>query len=186
MKDQLFFQLKNSATKKIVDLFGELERQLKEKIQELDFGIEELNVKTGKIFRGENYRMYPYVVLDYPKLFSTRSIFAFRTMFWWGHEFSFTLHLQGKALDHYRKSIKNNFDDLLDHDVYACVNKTPWQYVFTEENYLPAEEVVFRKEALIDGNFLKLSRKINVSEVERVEEYCLQSFEIFCSLLFKK
>ena len=45
------------------------------------------NAYSGKISRGENYRGLPYLILDYPAYFSQKDIFAFRTMFWWGHFF---------------------------------------------------------------------------------------------------
>lgn len=48
-----------------------------------------------KISKGERYMDLPYVILDYPRLFKHHDIFAIRTMFWWGHHISITLHLKG-------------------------------------------------------------------------------------------
>jgi hypothetical protein len=59
---------------------------------------------TGKISKGENYHGLPYVILDYPALFSKEDIFAVRTMFWWGNFFSISLHLSGKYFQ-----TQNNF-----------------------------------------------------------------------------
>src|SRR5205085_6167099 len=133
---------KHNATQKILELFGDLERTLKAEdlLHELHF--DNLEKTTGKIFRGENYRKLPYVVLDYPKLFSADNVLAFRTMFWWGNEFSFTLHLQGRALDKFRAAIEKNIHTLQHKQFYFCVNDSPWQYSFTADNYLPLDELL--------------------------------------------
>ncbi len=48
-----------------------------------------------KISKGEQYESLPYMVLDYPRIFSKENIFAIRQFFWWGNYFSVTLHLKG-------------------------------------------------------------------------------------------
>ena len=183
MLDREFFQLKSSATEKVVELFGNLERGLREKVAWIDLNFDDINVASGKIFRGENYRKYPYVVLDYPRQFSKQSIFSFRTMFWWGHEFSFTLHLQGDSLEKYRKTIFNNSETLNGQDVFFCVNDTPWQYFFEKENYLPIEELSNRSEEILTKPFIKLSRKLPVDAQEKVQQYCYETFKLFLDLL---
>jgi hypothetical protein len=177
-----FFLVKNSATKKIIALFGEIEKTLKADFPGFDIDFPGLNSSAGKIFRGENYLLFPYVMLDYPRLFSTSSVFAFRTMFWWGHEFSFTLHLQGEAFDTYSRSIIENMDQLKERDIYYCVNNTPWQYTFDDENYRPVEEAT-GDEVYLTKKFIKLSRKISVERHDDVAEYCRETFRLFMGLL---
>ena len=181
-----FFILKNSATQKIIDLFALLEKEMKNELMLYPIDVNELNSSTGKIFRGENYRSFPYIVLDYPRLFSTNSIFAFRSMFWWGHEFSFTLHLQGQAFEKYKKSLNENFSHLPGKEVYFCVNDAPWQYNFDKENYLPLEEIIDRREELFTKPFIKISRKLNVDEYANAYDYAIESFKLFIGLLKNK
>ncbi len=181
-----FFILKNSATQKIIDLFALLEKEMKNELMLYPIDVNELNSSTGKIFRGENYRSFPYIVLDYPRLFSTNSIFAFRSMFWWGHEFSFTLHLQGQAFEKYKKSLNENFSHLPGKEVYFCVNDTPWQYNFDKENYLPLEEIIDRREELFTKPFIKITRKLNVDEYANAYDYAIESFKLFIGLLKNK
>ena len=50
---------------------------------------------TPKLSKGEKYNDLPWVILDYPALFSKTDVFALRTMFWWGNFISITLHLSG-------------------------------------------------------------------------------------------
>lgn len=178
-----FFLLKNSATQKIMDLFGMLEMEMKKELLHYSIDLKELNTSSGKFFRGENYKSFPYIVLDCPRLFSTNSIFAFRSMFWWGHEFSFTLHLQGEAFEKYKKSLKENFSRLSGQDVFYCVNDTPWQYNFDPENYLPVEDIIDRREELFTKPFIKISRKLNVDEYARAYDYAKESFKLFMGLL---
>lgn len=178
MSEQEFFLLKNSATLKIIDLFGEIEKSLKAEVS--DFGLEHsgLNISAGKIFRGENYRLFPYIVLDYPRLFSPKSVFAFRTMFWWGHEFSFTLHLQGEALEMYRFNLNKNLESLFGNDVYYCVNDTPWHYNFEGQNY-SLLDLVKDKSEVEKRPFIKLSKKIPVQQFEKVQQQSIETFRLF-------
>jgi len=183
LKEQNFFLLKHSATKKIVELFGKLEENLKPLAQAINPLVPDLNTTTGKIFRGENYRLFPYVVLDFPKLFSTQSIFAFRTMFWWGHEFSFTLHLQGEALDQFRTAIKTNIGMLRGKDVYYSIGETPWQYHFESDNYDPLDDLLMQGKELPQSHFLKLARRMEIGEYGNLVERGLETYRMFIRLL---
>ena len=178
-----FFLLKSSASQKIIDLFGLLEVEIKKESQRCAIGISEMNNSNGKIFRGENYKLFPYIVLDCPRLFSAKSVFAFRSMFWWGHEFSFTLHLQGEALDKYRNSMFNNINLLSGKEVYYCINDSPWQYNFDRENYIPIENLETGKEEFLTKPFIKISRKLEVIAHEKVHQYAIDSFNLFMKLL---
>ena len=183
ISERNFFLLKNSATQKIIELFGQLEVEITNEIQQLPIDLKEMNFSRNKIFRGENYKLYPYIILDCPRIFSISNVFAFRTMFWWGHEFSFTLHLQGDALEIYRKSLSNNFNILSNNEVFFCVNDTPWQYDFNKENYLPFENIIDRKQELLTKPFVKLSRKLNINSHTKVCKYGIDSFKLFMKLL---
>ena len=105
LENSRFFHVKHAAMLKLSTLFAELETHLQNTVTDLEKRHHEI-LKSGKgrIFRGENYKLLPYMVLDYPRQFSKESIFTFRSMFWWGNGFSFTLHLQGHAWEHFRKS----------------------------------------------------------------------------------
>jgi len=180
--DSSFFLLKHSITKKITGLFGEMEVELKGQISGYGIEYDGLNISAGKIFRGENYQLYPYILLDYPRLFSTQSVFAFRTMFWWGHEFSYTLHLQGHAFERYSEEIYNRLETLIGKDVYYCINDTPWQYNFEEDNYRLLDNKISREEFL-SKPFLKLSRKLEASQFKKAAEYGYETFGLFFDLL---
>jgi hypothetical protein len=184
MQNARFFEVKKDVVQKVMELFAVLERNLKKEIAGLDFQFENLEVQTGKIFKGESYKNLPYIVLDYPKLFSADNVFTFRSMFWWGNEFSFTLHLQGRALEKLHPVIRKNIDTLLDKGFYFCVNHSPWQYAFTEDNYIPLEKVVDSEfPETLSREFIKLSRKIQLDEYLRAVNYGVETFTLLKSVL---
>ena len=184
--DRKFFELKHSSTLKMVDLFGLLEIELKTIFSESGLIVEGLDSSSGKIFRGENYKLFPYVLLDCPRMFNKLSVFSFRSMFWWGNEFTFTLHLQGKAWEHFKPVLIRNFDKLIDQQVFFCVNESPWQYHLGEENYLPLNNLKnfnHANELLTKKNFVKLTRRLSISEYKNAIPLGKETLKLFLSLL---
>ena len=181
-----FFYVKHAATGKLMELLSETERSLRTIVLSAGWLEEFTDTISPKIFRGENYRQLPYIVLDYPRKFSTESIFAFRTMFWWGKEFSFTLHLQGKAWEHFRNISKEKFNLLANCGFYISVNDSPWQYYFEADNYAALDELIKDDEnlaRLLSKNFIKLSRKIPVSEFQQVPLFAAETFSRLLKIL---
>ncbi len=181
-----FFYIKHAAMQKVMELLNETQRSLSEIVLSHQHISGHTNIESPKIFRGENYRHLPYMVLDYPRKFSAETVFAFRTMFWWGKEFSFTLHLQGEALNHYRKIISEKVSTMKGNDFYFCINKTPWQYYFENDNYLPLDELLDDdqfKEQLQTNEFFKLSRKLPVKDFKRVPEYAEKTFSLLLKVI---
>ena len=134
--------------------------------------------RTGKIFRGENYNGLPYLILDYPKYFGKDSVYAFRTMFWWGKYFSCTLHLTPLP-----KEI--NYNNLLRKDIYICVNDNPWQYHYEKDNYIRVDALSEKKLKTIlrKNNFIKLSRKIDLKSYKKLPMFAKETFSILSSAL---
>ena len=186
LQDTDFYLLKHSATKKIMDLLGHLEVGLKPLALNAGLSIHGLNAESGKIFRGENYKGFPYIILDCPRLFHADSVFAFRSMFWWGHEFSFTLHLQGAALECLREKLYEGMGLLKGQGFYFCVNDNPWQYHFEESNYIMLDHRFEKsREEVMTKSFIKLSRRLKITEYQETELYGKQSFELLLACLKK-
>src|SRR6476469_7228211 len=97
--------------------------------------------KEPKISRGENYMGLPYLVLDYPRLFSKEDVFAIRTMFWWGNYFSITLHLKGSFCMFYLESILAKWPALSASGFRVNINSQEWNHAISEEHYGPVSEV---------------------------------------------
>jgi hypothetical protein len=139
--------------------------------------------RAGKISRGENYRGLPYLILDYPRLLAKNNVFSFRSMFWWGHFFSCTLHLQGQSLQLYRSQLQENILEkatALPADTWICVNNTPWEYHYEPSNYKLLKKALPEElRLLLDREFVKLSRKMPLQQYEQLPAFsseCLQQF----------
>lgn len=186
LKNSHFFTVKKELTHKIIEIFGKLEAELKAEIQNFDLSdIEGINIKSGKIFRGENYQNLPYIVLDYPRLFNSKSVFAFRSMLWWGNEFSFTLHLQGVAWEQRKNNLIANLENLRDKGLYICVNDTPWQYHFGTDNYIEIEKFLDdgRRGGLHEKTFIKLSSRLPLEDYRQCISFSLDTIKILLKIL---
>jgi hypothetical protein len=93
----------------------------------------EIFLISPKISRGEYYLGLPYIILDYPRMASANNFFFIRTMFWWGHYFSSTLHLSGTYKSAFRDKISASHSSLQHH--YIGVNSDQWVHHFEEDNY---------------------------------------------------
>ena len=165
--DREFLILKTSIIDKIKNHFEEVRVELKKIISSTDLKFpDQVDMKIGKIFKGENYESLPYVVLDYPKFYSDTYTFSFRTMFWWGNFFSSTLHLQGESLNTFRPIIFSNAEKLIDKNLFICVNDSPWDYHYRIDNY----QLLDRNNLdLINSvDFLKLSKKFELNEYDQI------------------
>jgi hypothetical protein len=182
LQDRGFLLTKATLLERINELLGQTREELKGCIESSNFPFPAgTDLIKGKISKGENYKNLPYMVLDYPTLFSKESIFAYRTMFWWGNFFSATLHLEGMALKYYRNSITLNLDKLLKKGVYIGVGDTPWQYHYEEDNYIILNET--HRDFITNCKFLKLSKKIELKKWNEVPEFSTNFFQLMLSVL---
>jgi hypothetical protein len=182
LEDTDFLLAKSSILKKIYNLLEKTKTRLIKIVEESDFSFPEgTDIVMGKISRGENYKNLPYMVLDYPTLFTNENSFAFRTMFWWGNFFSSTLQLEGRSLNEYRKIIGNNIDKLLDKNIFIGVGETPWEYHYNEDNYLILTKDHIK--IINNCNFLKLSKNISLSDWERLPAFASGFLKLMISVL---
>lgn len=159
IQDTDFLITKSQILHKVTLLLEATRDQLKTTIADLEFVFPlDLNIESGKVSRGENYLLLPYQVLDFPSFFSREDVFAFRTMFWWGHFFSCTLHLQGKFLDDFKEGIWKNREQLIGKDIFIGVGDSPWHYHYRSDNYLPYTKD--QEKILRETEFLKLSKEV--------------------------
>ena len=183
LNDPDFLLKKVQIIKKIEKLFEETRFTIKSFLVKNKFNLpKQIDLKTGKISKGENYKNLPYLVLEYPSLFTNENIFAYRTMFWWGNFFSSTLHLQGKFLQKYRINLLNNFESLLNSEIYICVNNSPWEYHYSTDNYKPIESSDIK--LVEENNFIKLSKKIDLKEWEELPRFSLELIRNLFQIMF--
>ncbi len=184
MRNSDFFFTKKKLSNSIKALLAELRDRLKEDLAaHKRLFPARMDIETGKIFQGENYRLLPYILLDYPKMFNSESVFAFRTMFWWGNYFSFTLHLEGALLDSFRARIGENIYTLYGKGFYFCINESPWEYHFGDDNYVALEEVRDLTKLLMTKSFIKISRKIELEKWQELPSFARESFQCLLKIL---
>lgn len=169
---------KRSVTDKVYRLFGEMHTIYKEIAEQETSSFIGLYKNTGgKISKGENYKELPYVILDYPALFTKENIFAIRTMFWWGNFFSISLHLSGKEFQ-VQKNFSQLFSFLTEHNFYICVNEDEWQHNYEPSNYLAVadlNEKTFRE--ISKRNFFKISKRLKVHDWDAAPHFLEKSFK---------
>jgi hypothetical protein len=179
-----FFILKKAITGKLMDLFGLLNNAIMiENQQYRKLLPEEVFLTAGKISKGENYRGFPWMVLDSPRIFNKTDVFAFRSMCWWGNEISFTLHLSGK----YKALIVNpsqQIKSLDGNDLFINVNDTPWEYHFEENNYLPITKISRTEEEINRMNFIKISKKLSLKNIDDLVKTGSQTYCQMINALF--
>ncbi|PUZ27952.1 hypothetical protein DCC81_00220 [Chitinophaga parva] len=124
----------------------------------------------AKISKGERYKDLPYVILDYPRLFSREDIFALRTMFWWGHDFTATLHLAGHSLARYRARLESARPALEAAGAQLYIlEEDPWHHEIGAGIYQPLSAVAQTGwEQALDKDFVKLARSFDLGEWEQV------------------
>jgi hypothetical protein len=168
---------KHSIINKVYKLFGELNEIYRQISEEEEFFLPEFYKNTGgKISKGENYEGLPFVMLDYPALFSRENIFAIRTMFWWGNFFSITLHISGE-----RFKLSGDFFKLLaylrENNFFVCVNEKEWHHSFEISNYVTVQELdEQRLEQISNKNFFKISKNLELDKWNEAPEFLEKSF----------
>jgi hypothetical protein len=123
---------KNTVLEKIRQLFMELQSEMQsvtEASQQQDLSI------PPKISRGEHYRGLPYMILDFPRVFRGNDIYAIRTMFWWGHYFSITLHLSGHYKEKLQGKLAARLAELGNAGYSISIHPDQWLHHYNEEVY---------------------------------------------------
>jgi len=185
--DPAWILTKNSVMGKVVELMAGLSETYKPLWAESMKRLQEraphlLFPETSpKISRGENYKGLPWVILDYPRYFGREDIFAIRSMFWWGHTFSLTLHLKGKYKELFLPDIKRFSPELNAVDFMVSVSDDEWRHEHVPENYQP----LWGNEDLTEERkFLKLSASLTLDHWDNAPERLETLFLVLTGTLF--
>jgi len=172
---------KNTIIEKVFALFGDIAHQSLSRFSGMARQLpgEEILTPSPKISKGENYQGLPWVMLDYPRLFNRQHTFAIRTMFWWGHFFSVTLHLKGQYKQQYQQNLLSNLPLLVKHEFYLCVSGEEWRHEFEEDNYMPLTQLNSSdvEKILLANDFCKLSAKISLPQWNQSKELLIDLYE---------
>lgn len=178
--------LKNSVLQKVMELMGKLQEALQAHPVTEKFSFPENCLQLGgKISRGERYKDLPYIILDYPRYFSKERIFAFRTMFWWGHYFTATLHLAGGEKDRYSHAVASAWHQLAEHEFQIYLQEDPWQHDLEDGNYklISAIPVLEFKQLIYQRSFIKLAKPYSFEEWGKIVPEVTEDYALLLQLL---
>ena len=137
-----------------------------------------------KIARGENYEGLPWLMLDYPRLFTPTSTFAIRTFFWWGRFFSCTLQLSGLYKQQYQKKLQTAFNQLAPQHFIGS-STDAWQHHFRPDNYQPIGEIGQKEweTFLRNGPHVKIATQIELTRWPHAADLLFAHWQQYLSLL---
>ena len=140
---------------------------------------------SPKISRGEQYLELPYVMLDYPRLFSKEDVFAIRSFFWWGNYFSLTLHLKGIYKTMFAGRIIEHIEILRENNYWMGVSNDEWVHDVREQHYVSLREGEVRKleDAIVSESFLKLVIKWPLQKGNAMQPLLKEQFSILLNLI---
>jgi hypothetical protein len=162
--DPAWILTKNSILRKVVEMFGELSGEWRD-----IFGLE----TEPRISKGEQYKGLPWVMLDYPRVFGKEDVLAIRTMFWWGHCFSITLHLKGKYLRSCLPVIQANREELEVAGFRPGMAEDEWEHEHTPGAW----------EAMGDRHFAKLAVNIGLDRWKEAPGMLTTKFAVLARVL---
>ena len=170
--DPAWILTKNSIIRKVVEMFGELSGEWRDRFRLAT----ELGSEVGaepKISKGEQYKGLPWVMLDYPRVFGKEDVQAIRTMFWWGHCFSITLHLKGRYLRTYLPVIRTRMAELETAGFRPGIAEDEWEHEHTPGAW----------ETMGDRDFAKLSVNIGLDRWKEAPEILTTKFAVLARVL---
>jgi hypothetical protein len=184
--DADFILTKNAILEKVKLLLLELQDQQQSFLPHSQlFTLENETTLPPKISKGENYKGLPYLVLDYPRIFRGPNIFAIRTMFWWGHFFSSTLHLSGDYKKTFGKKILSYHSLLSEQGFFYCINDTQWEHHFETTNYLPLTTISRHEleKSINEKDFIKLAIKLPLHQWDDAPDILLRNYRGIVEML---
>ncbi len=126
--------------------------------------------KNAKVSRGEYHQGYPYMVLDYPRIFELNNVLAFRLLFWWGNYISCTLHLKGEHLKQHSHKMSLLFDLLKKEKIktYISIEGDEWDHDLESSSYCQLDD--FNNSIDLDS-FLKISFRLPLEEINNLDQF---------------
>jgi hypothetical protein len=170
--DATLILTKSRIMKKVVRQFSALAESFQSVIKENKDALPVALTRTEpRISRGEQYHELPWVMLDYPRIFGREEIFAIRTMFWWGHDYSMTLHLRGDVLARYRPVLESALmNGKLDGFLLSGA-EDEWMHHRDEDSHFETKQIDIKRlqSLLFDRPFLKIRRGFPIADWPETE-----------------
>jgi hypothetical protein len=168
---------KQGIIQKLVLMFGQLSEAELDTWKITEFSGPRTSMPP-KISKGEQYENLPYMVLDYPRIFTREDILAIRQFFWWGNYFSITLHLKGYYLQLYGTKINNAIEAGLLDGFSISVTGSEFEFNLNGSCYtLLTKENRFQYKNLALYPFVKISHAIPLGQWHAANNILLEYFQ---------
>lgn len=177
---------KHAVIQKVYILFGEVLQEMQRLTNSCSVNLPaEMFANSPKIAKGENYRLLPYVMLDYPRYFTREDSIAVRTFFWWGNFFSVSLQLSGVCKTNAAPTLLMNYEKLKTGGYSVCVKDDPWEHDFDETNFTPLSQLTAAQFSgiLQRKSFVKIAKKMPVEEWNSAPGFIINVFTELVELL---
>lgn len=189
ISDKAFFEKKAAINNKVIEHLNMLQQRVNILLKaNTDWLPENVLHSSPKISRGENYKGFPWLVLDYPRVFSNEEVFAFRTLFWWSHSWVLTFQLSGSFFKQFYSSIRANLNSFMDVSCKIGIGKDPWIHNPEDVMYVDLQKFISAEspfdEVIHDQPFFKLIKKIEFGKSEKLMEEAI-AFYSNCLRLIK-
>lgn len=183
LQDKNVFKLKSFLTKKLEAKLAVLEELLHNHLKNGEKRLPlECYKLRGKITKGENLVEFPWMVLDYPRVFNRDKIFAVRTLIWWGRYITVSLVLTGTYSKKLAPYVLRNAKRL--HGAYISVSGTPWVHEVNNKTSVKAQKLTTsQKESVLEKEFIKVFFKIPLSQIQDLDKQVLKRFEQLINLV---
>lgn len=171
---------KHVIIEKVYKLLGNVLEEMKQEVEsEKKWLPGDIFIPSPKIYKGENYRQLPYVLLDYPRCFEKESAVAIRSLFWWGNFFSIQLQVSGKYKVAVADKLLLHFGLLQQHEYFICINENQWEHHFEPDNFIEINGLSLTEfETILDRfDYIKIARKISIEEWDGVPGFLNNTFK---------
>lgn len=169
---------KNRIMEKALQLLGQVQQRQESFLKSYAGKLpDEVISSTPKISRGEQLQGLPYLVLDYPRVFTQDHFFAIRSLFWWGKFFSITLHLSGRYQALFKRAIADAYPHWSEKGWHLAGGGDPWQHDFRHNYYMPFAMLdAAQLQQHLSGPFLKLALYWPLSEWDNAADHFDRAF----------
>lgn len=184
MSNQDIMLAKRQIMSKMADRFAQIESNFRQQIEGIDLPSGTL-LKAGKISRGENYKGQPYMVLDYPRLFTANDVLNVRLLFWWGHYFTLSLHLAGQYWEQQKPKFTNRMNLPLRPGVRFQVTGSVWENDINaaDFHYISDMDTPFHQTQIMQSSFIKIVDYLPLDGTLKLESFSIDTFNNFVSIL---
>lgn len=175
MQNSELFLTKNGIIRNIYGLFGQISSLLTSTVEQTGPDWVKNLSASPKISKGEQYEEMPWVMLDYPRIFSKdRGIFALRTFFWWGNYFAVQWVVSGIFIEKgiLKEKMERFPENLEGIPLYWGIVADPWDNRIPQEG-LTKVGVQGLQKPVMEGKTVKIAIKVSLDDWKKMPQLCL-------------